>query len=513
MYIVPVMKTMKTLCLLALALGPQSDERERLDHEIQLATGGAFWGVVLVAQENRVLLEKGYGNADYASRPNTPKTLFEVASTSKQFTAAAVLKLEMQGKLSIDDPIAEHFEGVPEDKAGITVRHLLNHTSGLSGEVGLPYASRATRTEFLETVFGAPLDTEPGTKFAYSNSGYALLAALVEVVTGESFEEYSARQLFTRAGMRDTGFIQDEHLDRDRMTARLESGRADATAADWHWSWGYRGMGGVVSTARDLLKWDEALRGTKVLSEEAKAKLYAPALGRYACGWKIEATPRGTTKVHHSGSVAGYRVQFARWLEEETVVIVLSNGACDVFAVERAVTDVLFPKPRVEARLDWTPYELAEYSSISFERETTWDARRKGASIELVAADPLEDHELAVVTLPDGYARKLAADLAGMVLSKPDVGDAGAEMELGVYLSRYDTSKKELTLTEEIEVIVMPRYVGMGEDGKRIVDERITLIVDDGANRMWPVMTKMNRPAAEQLIAALEELCGGLGSK
>jgi CubicO group peptidase (beta-lactamase class C family) len=255
------------LCLLAplAAAGDGTvvlgEEGAALDADVQRASGGAFWGVVLVAKGGETLLAKGYGNADYASRPNAPDTLFEIASTSKSFTAAAILKLEMDGKLRVDDPIAKHLKGVPKDKRGITIHHVLTHTSGLSPNVGVPYASTVSRPEFIRFVLSKPLESAPGEKFAYCNSAYALLAAIVEEVTGKSFEEYSRKKLFEPAGLVDTGFIGDEALDGARVTVRRERLRPGATARDWFWGWGYRGMGGVVTTAQDLLRWDRALRG------------------------------------------------------------------------------------------------------------------------------------------------------------------------------------------------------------------------------------------------------------
>jgi CubicO group peptidase (beta-lactamase class C family) len=118
--------------------------------------------------------------------------------------------------------------------------------------------------------------------------------------------------------------------------------KPDWTAANWFWGWGYRGMGGVVTTALDVMKWDRALRGDKILGAAAKEKLYTPALEKYACGWLVDRGERGGTKVHHSGSVRGYGCQIARWLEDDIIVVVLSNGAVSPHAVEQAVAQVVF---------------------------------------------------------------------------------------------------------------------------------------------------------------------------
>jgi CubicO group peptidase (beta-lactamase class C family) len=151
----------------------------------------------------------------------------------------------------------------------------------------------------------------PGAKFSYSNVGYALLAAVVEVVTGKPFEDYVRKELFGPAGLTETGFIDDAALKKlGRATVRrCDDCEPTWTAVDWWWGWGYRGMGGVVTSARDFVKWDRALRGDKVLGAAAKAKYFTPALEDYACGWKTGRTPRGKPTATHSGGVRGYAIE------------------------------------------------------------------------------------------------------------------------------------------------------------------------------------------------------------
>lgn len=175
------------LSLSFLAPLPQADAAEdevvegslgrKLDQAVWKGSRGDFWGAVLVAKDGEILLAKGYGEADYDERPNTANTLFEIASTSKQFTPAAVLRLHQDGKLKVTDAIAKHLRGVPKDKRGITIHHLLAHTSGIPGNAGVPYASKMARKQYVKHVLAQPLVSEPGTIFAYNNAAYALLAA------------------------------------------------------------------------------------------------------------------------------------------------------------------------------------------------------------------------------------------------------------------------------------------------------------------------------------------------
>lgn len=307
-----------------------------------LESGGAdFWGAVLVARKGVVLLAKGYGMADHEKTPNTPLTLFELASTSKQFTAAAILHLQQKKKLEVSHTLDRVFEDVPEDKHGITLHHLLTHRSGMSGSVGVPYASPIQREQYVKQMLAQPLAAKPGERFEYCNAGYALLAAVVEEVARTSFEEYAERWLFQPARMESTGFIGDQDLQRSgRCSARQDPNRPRSTAADWHWGWGYRGMGGVVSHVYDLLRWDRALRGDKILNEASKKILYQPALEGYACGWRVVETS-GRTLVEHAGSVAGYGIHYVRGLDDDWVMVILSNDPKRVHAITQAWTKLL----------------------------------------------------------------------------------------------------------------------------------------------------------------------------
>ena len=318
---------------------------EELDAAVSIAAQGEAWGAVLVAKDGEVLLAKGYGKADYADVDCTPNTLFELASASKQFAAAAILVLEQKRKLKIDDPLTEFFKDVPDDKAEITLRQLMTHTSGISRELGVPYASPLARGEYVRKMLDAPLEAAPGEKHLYANVNYALLAAVIEEVTGDSFEEVLEELLFEPADMDDTGFIGDRDLIKSgRAANRLsKSGEpSDKTAADWFWGWGYRGMGGVVTTVWDVHKWDRALRGKKPLKKSSLEQMFEPALDGYACGWRVGANKRGTKTAQHAGSVAGFGANILRGLQDDYLIVVLSNDQITAMKITAACEGKLF---------------------------------------------------------------------------------------------------------------------------------------------------------------------------
>ena len=288
----------------------------------------AGWsGAALVARDGKELLARGYGKADLEGlRANDENTLFEIASLSKQFTAAAILKLEQQGKLSLDDSIDTRLPGVPAHSKKITIQQLLTHTSGV------PRENTAGNGEDLEAAVKAYLadgpKEKPGAHFAYWNGGYALLAGIVERASGVSFTAYCERELFAPAGMQDTGFTGDTDLPAERAAiGRTTSGAPRSALEHPYRSYGYqyRGMGGVVTSVRDLFKWDRALAGDGVLGEKARKRLFSVAKDNYACGWYVMRADSGGERQSHGGSVRGFACDFRRLPAAQACVVVLSN--------------------------------------------------------------------------------------------------------------------------------------------------------------------------------------------
>jgi len=285
---------------------------------------GGFSGCVLVAIGREVVLEKGWGVLDAArGTAMPPDAIFDWASVTKQFTAAAVLKLEMQKKLALDDPITRHFKDAPKEKAKVTVRHLLDHTSGIPDDLAFQGVDLFSREAVVRRILEAPLVSEPGRQWKYNNAAYFLAGALIETASGTSYESYLRRHLFEPAGMEDAGVIGDGRVDLARVP--MESrGRGAQFAYGPLLSWGYRGAGGVLGSVRDMLKWDHALRGDKLLSKAAKRKLYEPRLEDYALGWLVKEGPGGT-RVLHGGSVGTIRTGYLRLLDEPLVVALACN--------------------------------------------------------------------------------------------------------------------------------------------------------------------------------------------
>ncbi|HVT15316.1 MAG TPA: serine hydrolase domain-containing protein [Thermoanaerobaculia bacterium] len=328
-----------------------------LDDYMSRLEAYGYSGSLLVAKGGQAVIDKGYGLADRSRGiPYTADTIFDIASISKQFTAAAILKLEMQGKLRVEDPLAKYLPAVPPDKEGITLHTLLTHTSGLRDTFGDEY-ERVSREELVRRALAAPLLWRPGKRHFYSSAGYGLLAAVVETVSGVSLETYLRDNLFRPAGMRHTGYrLPAADLP---LVAHGYSALGDwGTPLDHPWLpdgpyWNLRGNGGILSTAGDLYRWHLALAANSVLSAQANQKFVEPyvsegrqAHARYAYGWSIADAPGGGRSISHVGGNGIFESDFRRYVDAG-VVIVMSSNSTDFFA--------LTVSPHVENRVFGLP--------------------------------------------------------------------------------------------------------------------------------------------------------------
>jgi CubicO group peptidase (beta-lactamase class C family) len=289
-------------CLLAFACSdtektlpgaaPHDDEVDALFDE---AAADGFVGAALVVVDGERLLAQGFGYADRATQtPNTTRTAFDVGSLMKEFTAAAVFRLDEQGLLSIGDTLASLLPGVPEDKADITLLQIIQHRAGFD----LYHDSEGdfeamTRTEARARILAQELLFEPGTEEDYSNAGYTLLADIVETVSGEAFTNFVRRELFVPAGMEESGFYSDELFRSVETAVGYGSDTfGENDPATWPYTWALVGNGGLVSTVEDLERWLDALEGGRVLAPSTFEAMRAEYLARGAvmlCGEVVYA--------------------------------------------------------------------------------------------------------------------------------------------------------------------------------------------------------------------------------
>lgn len=335
---------------------------KKMDDFLTRLSGFGYSGAMLVVKDGKIILSKGYGFANRKERvANTPETLFDIGSLSKQFTAAAILKLEQDGKLKVTDPLSKHLPNVPADKAQITIHQLLSHTAGIIRDIPLSpkgdpaiYYEEINRDEALKRVLPEPLQFEPGTKFQYSNAGYMLLASIVETASGRPFQEYLKKNLFEPAGMQSTG-LEGKWLPpvKPSLVARGHDELGEVgNPLKWSGeSWLDMGGGGIVSTIGDLYKWHLALSSDRILARETIARMYTPVKDTYGYGWNRKETSRKTTLIEHGGDFAGFGSQFSWFKDEQVLVISLCNIRHDNneyptrFKADPKVINIIFNEP------------------------------------------------------------------------------------------------------------------------------------------------------------------------
>jgi CubicO group peptidase (beta-lactamase class C family) len=261
---------------------PPSVSWDSLETRMKWEADLGFSGIVLVARDGKVVFHKAYGMANRAKRiAMRPDTILAIGSTPIDFTKAGILVLAGRGKLSLKDPITKYLDGVPEDKKAITIEHLLTGRSGLQDFHDLPrdpnpVHSWIDRGEAVRRILDQKLLFEPGKGRKASHSASGLLAVLIEIVSGQSYQDFTREHLFKPAGMKDTGFFGEKYAE-ERMAVgygRRKDGEINAPPYWGKTSWLVMGSGGQVSTAEDMWRWIQAIKGGKILSRDL-LKIYA----------------------------------------------------------------------------------------------------------------------------------------------------------------------------------------------------------------------------------------------
>jgi CubicO group peptidase (beta-lactamase class C family) len=306
-----------------------------------------------VAMAGKPVLNKAYGMADLEREVrNTAETIFEAGSVSKQFTAAAVLLLAREGKLSLDDPARKYITELPDYGTPPTIRHMLNHTSGLrdwgslEGIAGWPRTSRVYQHAHVVDILGRQraLNFPPGTRWSYSNSGYNLAAVIVSRVSGMPFAEFTRARIFQPLGMTHTSW-RDDHTRVVKNRAIAYDDRKDGFHTEMPFE-NVHGNGGLLTTVGDLLRWNENFTLPRVgdasfVAEQQQAGKFTDGRPHgYALGLRL-GPYKGVTQVEHSGSTAGYRAHLARYPEQRVSVAVLCNASsAQATQYAHAVADV-----------------------------------------------------------------------------------------------------------------------------------------------------------------------------
>lgn len=339
---------------IGLGARPQPTQQQEMETFVQahLATGN-FMGAVLVARGDEVLFQGGYGKADLElDVPNTPESVFRLGSLTKQFTAAAILQLQEQGLLDTNDTVDRYLPAYPHGDE-ITISQLLNHTSGIPDyeflESRMVYRNAVSPDELMAKFSGLPLDFMPGSQFKYSSSGYVILTAIIEKVSGQTYADYLAEHIFRPLGMEATRYDNADTVLAGRASGYTWDGDAYHNAEFFDMS-NVAGAGGLVSTVGDMYKWDRALYTDALLSPPAREAFFTPSVSTgdglsYAYGWFIRETPEHTQAIH-SGGINGFVTFVIRDAATQLYVVVLSNvehGAAEHIA--QGLTAIAYGEP------------------------------------------------------------------------------------------------------------------------------------------------------------------------
>ncbi len=349
-------------CLTALYANAQKDPYQTIDSIISNATANQRMStVVLIAEKGKVTYEKALGFREFAQQlPLQTTDVFELASVSKQFTAMVIMMLKEKGLLQYDD-LVEKYLSIPYK--GITIRHLLTHTSGLPDyqeimDAHWDKSKVAGNPDILAYLnqYAPPKLFEPGEKYNYSNTGYVLLASIAEKVSGQDFIVFCNKEIFRKLGMKHTGIrtlaekaaVKNFAIGHIYLKEQNEFVRADSFPSSDYTIWlgNRKGPGRISSTVQDLLKWDQALYTEKLVSKNTLAEAFQPMvlnngkISNYGFGWiPVTDDPSGRI-VWHNGDNPGYKTEIMRFIDQQKTLIILCNNASDQF--ENVIKQIRF---------------------------------------------------------------------------------------------------------------------------------------------------------------------------
>lgn len=291
-------------------------------------------GIALTIIENGKRIKSaayGYANLEWM-RSMTEETVFEIGSITKQFTAAGILLLEQDGKLSVEDKISKYMHDTPASWSDVRIRHLLSHTSGIvsyTGMKGFELTQHLTQERFIEKLGQYPLEFQPEGLYKYSNSGYNLLGFIIENVSSQSYWDFMQQRIFDPLGMMSTRNREPGMIIRHRASG-YEKGEGGPKNRDYDITDVFS-AGALVSTLDDMAKWDAALDGTAILSQASKDKMWTETklrdgtLRPYGFGWRIE-TLDGHKNIGHRGSTSGFSASIQRFPDDGLTVILFANS-------------------------------------------------------------------------------------------------------------------------------------------------------------------------------------------
>lgn len=338
-----------------------------------------FAGGLLVTRGDETLVDTAYEMADReAGIPWSADTISTIGSITKQFTGAAILVLQEDKLLTVDDPITKYFSNVPADKKSITLHQLLTHSSGIVELEGVDDSDPIAWDTYFQGVMAQPLEFEPGSSFSYSNTGYSLLAAIIEQLTGASYERFLRDRVLLPAGLNDTGYLL-AGWDEARVASGYDGDERWGTVLERSFAedgpyWALRGNGGIHSTNSDMVRWGKALMSGAVMSPQSMEAFWAPHVDEgfgdsfYAYGWVVMQGPGDRRLITHNGGNTIFFADMAIYPDDDIVLALQTNVAIDwpvANTVLQTIAERLFnntPYPVIPEMADLKPDALASFN-------------------------------------------------------------------------------------------------------------------------------------------------------
>jgi CubicO group peptidase (beta-lactamase class C family) len=356
-----------------------------------------FNGSALVAENGKIIYKGAFGMAHMEwGIPNAPDTKFRLGSITKQFTAMLALQLVEQGKIKLDGKVSDYLPEYRKDIGDkVTVHHLLTHTSGIPSYTSQPgFFENVSRNpykvaDFVKKYASGDLEFEPGSKYSYNNSGYFLLGAIIEKVSGKSYEQALKDNILDPAGMKNTGYDHYGPILPKRAAGYVKTADGYNNAPYLDMSIPYA-AGSMYSTVEDLYLWDQALYTDKLLSAQSKELMYKPFLEDYAYGWVVsnasfKVNDQPVQIIRHGGGINGFSTIIARFPKEKNMIVLLDNTGQAMGRLSETITKILYnqpyepPKMSIVATLETTIKEkgieagIAQYRDLKAKHAATYD--------------------------------------------------------------------------------------------------------------------------------------------
>ncbi len=363
---------------------------------------GQFNGAVLVAEKGKVIYKKGFGLANMEwDVPNTTDTKFRLASVTKQFTAMLIMQLVAENKVALDVPIANYLPEYPKAQAEqITLHHLLSHISGIPNFTDFPsYPEIMGRTnspsDLMRLFADSTLEFSPGERFAYSNSGYTVLGAIVEQVTGMSYEQALHERIFAPLGMIGSGVDHGRTVLKKRASGYDRSGATYTNTSYIDMSVPFS-AGAIHSTVEDLFRWDQALYTEKLLPKKYRDLMFQPQIqtgggGAYGYGWGVGELSMGNAEersktVSHSGGINGFHTLITRIPADSILIVELNNtSSAPLYEMTAAINGILHDRPYDMPQMSLANVIVTTMEKDGIDKATAQFAALKGSKEHYLA--------------------------------------------------------------------------------------------------------------------------------